>query len=95
MLIQVGSCGRHRKGRFVSILTCQSHRAGECNPSAPPFSQLSAIPAPSGARSVDVPGFEWCLDGFRVSIDPETTFVPTGAATYLGHRDNVTEVIMI
>src|SRR5579864_787372 len=47
VFIQVGSHGRHRKGRFVSVFTCQSHGAGEGNPSAPPLSQLSPIPATS------------------------------------------------
>jgi hypothetical protein len=48
MFIQVGRRGRHRKRRFVSIFTCQSYWAGQCNPGAPPLSQLSAIQVTSG-----------------------------------------------
>jgi hypothetical protein len=42
IFVQVGRFGRHRKGSFVSIFARQSYRAMECNPSAPPLSQLNA-----------------------------------------------------
>ncbi|SPF47303.1 hypothetical protein SBA1_730013 [Candidatus Sulfotelmatobacter kueseliae] len=44
--------------------------------------------------SMDVLAFERCFDTFRASIDTRNYICSNGAAMYVGHHDNMTEVIM-